>query len=315
VLGGHHARHFASLDRVDLVGVYDIDSARAGDVASQTGARACRDLDDLLGRVEAISVAVPTPSHAEVGCRALERGVAVLMEKPLAATLEEADQLVAASTGGALLQVGHIERFNRAVRGAMPFLDDPKYMESMRLAPFQPRGTDVAVILDLMIHDLDLILHLGGGEVAADVRASGVAVLSPHLDMANARVEFASGAVANVTASRISRERIRKLRIFQPSGYLSLDLATGGGAFMRLRPGFEPGAAVRLEEIIEQVPLEAPEADALRLELESFVRSVRGEDRTGVSGVEGRAALALALRVVDAVNRTPVTIGPATSRR
>lgn len=315
VLGGHHARHFAALDGVDLVGIYDLDPARARAVADQTGALACRDLDDLLNRVEAISVAVPTPAHAEVGCRALERNVAVLMEKPLAATLEEADRLVAASAGRGLLQVGHIERFNRAVRGAMPFLDEPKYMESMRLAPFQPRGTDVAVILDLMIHDLDLILHLGGGEIAEDVRASGVAVLSPHLDMANARVEFANGAVANVTASRISRERIRKLRIFQPSGYLSLDLATGGGAFMRLRPGFEPGAAANLAEIIEQVPLEAPEADALRLELESFVRSVRGEALSGVTGAEGRAALALALRVVDAVNRSPVTIGPAAQRR
>lgn len=310
-LGSHHVRHLAALPGVELVGIVDQNSERAARVAGEAGTRACRDLDDLLDRARAITIAVPTPAHSDLGCQALERGVAVLMEKPLAATLAEADRLVqAAEKAGTLLQVGHIERFNRAIRGAARFLDDPLYMESMRLSPFQPRGTDVAVILDLMIHDLDLILHLVGGGVAADVRASGVAVLSPHLDMANARVEFANGAVANVTASRIARERIRKLRIFQPSGYLSLDLATGGGDFMRLRGGWEPGGAVRLEDILERIPLEAPEDDALRLELESFAGAVRGEDRSGVTGVEGRAALALALQVVEAVNRTPVSIAP-----
>lgn len=310
-LGSHHVRHILAIPEVKLAGVVDLDHERAAAVAAGSGTRVCPDLDDLLNRVEAITIAVPTPAHAEVGCRALERGVAVLMEKPLAATLEEADRLVqAAENAGTLLQVGHIERFNRAIRGAGPFLDEPLYMESMRLSPFQPRGTDVAVILDLMIHDLDLILHLVGGGVASDVRASGVAVLSPHLDMANARVEFANGAVANVTASRIARERIRKLRIFQPSGYLSLDLASGSGDFMRLRGGWEPGGALRLEDILERVPLEAPEADALRLEIESFAGAVRGDDQSGVTGMEGRAALALALQVVEAVNRTPVSIAP-----
>lgn len=308
-LGAHHARHLAGLPGVTLVGVYDIDPARADEIAGRAGTRAFRSLDELLARAEAVTVAVPTPAHAEVGIRALEAGRAVLMEKPLAATLDEADALVrAAARAGAILQVGHIERFNRAVRAAMPYLAQPLYMESMRLAPFQPRGTDVAVILDLMIHDLDLMLHLVGGGDAADVRGSGVAVLSPHLDMANARVEFANGAVANVTASRMARERIRKLRIFQPTGYLSLDLALGAGEFMRLRPDWRPRPGVSLEDIVERIPLQAPEADALRLEMENFVAAVGGNTRSGVSGEEGRAALALALRVAEAVSRTPAPV-------
>jgi predicted dehydrogenase len=310
-LGTHHARHLASLPEVELVGVYDINLVRAAEIAAKVGTEPFRDLEHLLARVQAVTIAVPTPVHAAVGIRALESGVAVLMEKPLAVTLDEADLLVAAARKrGVLLQVGHIERFNRAIRAAKPYLVEPRYMESMRLAPFQPRGTDVAVILDLMIHDLDLVLHLVGGIDATDVRASGVAVLSPHLDMANARVEFGNGAVANVTASRMARDRIRKLRIFEPTGYFSLDLATGTGDFMRLKPDWRPSPEVKLEDIVERVVLEAPEADSLKLELESFVAAVRGEERAGVTGEEGRAALALALQVVEAVNRSPVTIVP-----
>ena len=158
------------------------------------------------------------------------------MEKPLAATLAEADGLIAAARRQRVqLQVGHIERYNRALRAAEPYLDGPRYIESLRLAPFQPRGTDVAVVLDLMIHDLDLVLHLTGGSTATEVRASGLPVLSSHLDIANARVEFANGAVALATASRVARERIRRLRLFQPNGYFSLDLASGEGEFMRVR--------------------------------------------------------------------------------
>lgn len=231
------------------------------------------------------------------------------MEKPLAVTLDEADAVVtAADRKGLPLQVGHIERFNRAVRAARPFLNQPRYLESDRLAPFQPRGADVAVVLDLMIHDLDLILHLTGGSPSTEVRASGIAVLSPHLDMANARVEFKGGAVANVTASRMARERVRRLRIFQADGYLSLDLGDGTGEFMRLREGWRQSGGARLEEIIERVVLEAPEADALSLELASFVRAARGEAETVVTGVEGRAALALALEVTEAIQRTAATL-------
>jgi predicted dehydrogenase len=310
-LGRHHARHLSTLEGVRLVGVHDTHPGRAEEVAKDLGTRAFPDLDRLLGQVEAVTVAVPTRAHAAVGLRALGRGVPVLMEKPLAATLDEADALLAAARRARVqLQVGHIERYNRALRAAEAYLDGARYIESQRLAPFQPRGTDVAVVLDLMIHDLDLVLRLTGGAEATEVRAAGLSVLSPHLDLANARVEFADGAVAQVTASRVARERIRKLRLFQPNGYLSLDLASGGGEFMRLRPDWKPGTGAQLSDVVERIVLEAPEADALRLELESFVHAVRGERAAVVTGEEGRAALALALRVADAVRTTPL-VAPA----
>lgn len=311
-LGRHHARHLAILEEAELVGVFDTDAARAAEVAGDLGVTAFGDFDTLLARVQAVTIAVPTPAHASVGLRALERGVAVLMEKPLAVTVAEADALIAAAArAGVQLQVGHIERYNRALRAAEPYLDGPRYIESQRLAPFQPRGTDVAVVLDLMIHDLDLVLRLTGGAEATEVRASGLALLSSHLDIANARVEFTNGAVALATASRVSRERVRRLRLFQPNGYLSLDLATGGGEFMRVRPDWQPGTGNALTDVVERVVLEAPEADALQLELRSFVHAVRGGREVVVSGEEGRSALALALRVADAVRTLPLAVPAA----
>jgi predicted dehydrogenase len=305
-LGQHHARHLAHLDGARLVGVTDTDVERAQAVAAELDTEAC-DLETLLDRVEAVTIAVPTPAHAEVGLCVLGRGIPVLMEKPLAASLAEADRLIgAAAAMGVQLQVGHIERYNRAIRAAEPYLDGPRYIESQRLAPFQPRGSDVAVVLDLMIHDLDLVLHLTGGAEATEVRASGLSVISAHLDMANARVEFANGAVALATASRVSRERVRRLRLFQPNGYLSLDLATGGGEFMRLRRDWQPGTGTQLSDVVERLVLQAPEADALRLELQSFVHAVRGDREVVVGGAEGRAALALALRVAAVVQTAPL---------
>jgi predicted dehydrogenase len=308
-LGQHHARHLARLDEVHLVGVCDLDPRRSEKIAAELGTAAFVEIDDLLARAEAVTVAVPTPSHAAVGLRALEMSVPVLMEKPLAASLDEADRMIAAAGRRRVqLQVGHIERYNRALRAAEPYLDGPRYIESQRLAPFQPRGTDVAVVLDLMIHDLDLVLHLTGGSTATEVRASGISVLSSHLDLANARVEFANGAVAQATASRVARERTRRLRLFQPNGYFSLDLASGGGEFMRVRSGWQPGTGRELADVVERIALEAPEADALALELQSFVHAVRGERDVVVRGEEGRAALALALRVADAVRTQPLAV-------
>jgi predicted dehydrogenase len=308
-LGQHHARHLARLDEVRLVGVCDLDAARAAKIADELATAAFVEIDDLLARVEAVTVAVPTPAHAEVGLHALQLGIPVLMEKPLAATLAEADRLISAANGQQVqLQVGHIERYNRALRAAEPYLDGPRYIESLRLAPFQFRGTDVAVVLDLMIHDLDLVLHLTGGSTATEVRASGITILSSHLDLANARVEFANGAVALATASRVARERIRRLRLFQPNGYFSLDLASGEGEFMRVRSGWQPGTGRELADVVERIPLEAPEADALALELQSFVHAVRGQREVVVRGEEGRAALALALRVADAVRTPPLAV-------
>lgn len=301
-LGWHHARHLATLAEAELVGVYDIRRERAEEVARAVGTRACRSREELLDLATAVTIAVPTPVHAEVGLAALEAGVAVLMEKPLATSLAEADRLVAASDrSGALLQVGHIERFNRAVRAALPYLDRPLFIEGERLAPFQQRGADVPVVLDLMIHELDLMLYLTGSAEVTDVRANGASVLSGLLDVAHARVEFSTGAVASVTASRIAKERVRRLRIYQAEGYLSLDLGSGRGEFLRLRDGWAPGGAAALEQVTERVVLEASAADALGLELSSFLLAVRGDAEPVVTGREGRAALELALRVTEAV--------------
>jgi len=305
-LGFHHARLLRHMPGVTFAGIYDKNPARAAEVAKQLDTVAHAALDALLEGADAVTVAVPTPVHAEVGQAVLERGLALLMEKPLADTLEGADELVRHAAGqGLVLQVGHVERFNRAVRAAAPYLAEPRFLQIDRLAPFQPRGTDVAVILDLMIHDLDLILELVRSEVM-DVRATGVPLLTTHVDIANARIEFANGAIANVTASRVSRDRTRKLRIFQPNGYFSLDLAQGSGDFFRLKAGWQGLGATTLEQIVEHVRLEALEAEPLKLELESFLRAVRGEEEVVVSGAAGAQALALAFRVADAVQASPL---------
>jgi predicted dehydrogenase len=251
---------------------------------------------------------VPTPAHYAVAKVALARGKHLLIEKPIAATLDEADELVAtAKASGALIQTGHVERFNRAIRAALPYVDAPRFVESDRLAPFNPRGSDVAVVLDLMIHDIDLVRTLVGGAVSG-LSAVGIPVLTPFVDIANARLEFASGAVANITASRVSRDRTRKLRIFQPSGYLSLDLAAGNGEFYRLRRDVDfaelAKAAASVDAFVERVPLEAPEGEPLRLEFASFLQAIRGEAPVTVTGEDGREALAVALRIVREIERT-----------
>lgn len=305
-LGYHHARLMRRLTGAELVGIYDINPVRAAQVARELDTTAFPSLDALLAKTEAVTVAVPTPAHVSVGLAVMDYGRALLMEKPLADSVAGAEELVQrAAAAKVLLQVGHVERFNRAVRAAAQYLDEPRFLQTDRLAPFQPRGTDVAVILDLMIHDLDLVLELVRSEVT-EVRATGVALLTPHVDIANARVEFANGAVANVTASRVSRERTRKLRVFQPTGYFSLDLAQGSGDFYRLKSGWQALGATKLETIVEHVRLEAPEAEPLRLELESFIRAVRGEGEVVVSGAAGAQALALAFRVADAIQASPL---------
>ena len=305
-LGYHHARLLRHIEGAELAGIYDRNPERLAHVAKELGAVPHTSLDALLDKVDAVSVVVSTPAHTEVGLAALSRGISCLIEKPLADSVSGAEQLVAAAKQhGAKLQVGHVERFNRAVRAAMPYLEDPRFFQCDRLAPFTPRGSDVAVVLDLMIHDLDLILELVGKNVT-DVRATGAPLLTPHVDIANARVEFSNGAVAIVTASRISRERTRKLRIFQPTGYFSLDLAQGTGHFFRLKSGWKGLGATRIEDIVEHTKLDAPEAEPLKLELESFVRAVRGEGEVAVSGEAGAEALVLATRVVDAIQASPL---------
>ena len=323
-LGFHHTRSLRGVPGAQLVGFHDASRERSGKVSAELGVNAFDSLEALLDEVEAVSIAVPTPVHYAVAAPALERGLHVLIEKPIATTLEEADALLAiAKRTGAVVQTGHVERFNRAVRAALPYVDAPRFIESDRLAPFNPRGSDVAVVLDLMIHDIDLVRTFVGCHIA-DVSAVGVPVLTPFVDIANARLSFAAGAVANITASRVSRERMRKLRIFQQSGYLSLDLAAGTGEFYRLRRDVDLGALVRdaqgaqaLETFVERVVLEAPEGEPLRLELEAFVQGVMGDGPIQVTGEDGREALAAALTIVRDIERSlPVLSAhsPATVR-
>ncbi|MFQ5689578.1 MAG: Gfo/Idh/MocA family oxidoreductase [Gemmatimonadota bacterium] len=312
-VGRQHARILSELPDAELVGVHDPDVERGGRVARACGTRHFTDLESLLGRVDAAVVSVPSHAHHRVGRAALQAGCHVLIEKPLAPTLDEADDLIGlAEERNLMLGVGHVERFNAAVRSCEPFLEQPRFVESLRLAPFQPRGTDVTVILDLMIHDIDLVLDLVPGKVVA-LSAVGVPVLSSSVDIANARLTFDTGAVANITASRVSTQRKRELRLFQSNGYLSLDLASGRGEFLRRREGarMKPAGmgadaggppalhapSLALEDIVERVGLEGDGTEPLRLELESYVRAVRGERSSVVPAVEARAALEVALRI------------------
>ncbi|HEY0996060.1 MAG TPA: Gfo/Idh/MocA family oxidoreductase [Gemmatimonadaceae bacterium] len=307
-LGFHHVRILRDLPGTTLVGFHEARADRAAQVATELGVRHLDRYEALLDEVDALTIVVPTPAHFPVARAALERGIHLMVEKPLATTLEEADELVAlARAKGALLQTGHVERFNRAIRAAEPYVDSPRFIESDRLAPFNPRGSDVAVVLDLMIHDIDLVRTLVKSRVKA-LSATGVPVLTPFVDIANARIEFESGAVANITASRVSRDRMRKLRLFQQSGYLTLDLGAGNGEFYRMRKDVDlrelAKGPLALENFVERIPLEAPEGEPLRLEFEAFVRAIRGEAPVTVSGEDGREALAVALRIVAEIERT-----------
>jgi predicted dehydrogenase len=305
-LGFHHARILSTLDGVSMAGVFDARPERTQEVAEKLGVTAHASLEALLEACDALVVAVPTTFHEQVAIAALAAGRPVMVEKPLAPDLEAADRILAAATaGGAFVQTGHVERFNQAVLAAEPFLDGPLFVESHRMAPFTPRSTDVAVVLDLMIHDVDLVMSLVGTPLR-EFAASGVPVLTPNVDIANARLTFEGGAVANLTASRVSLERMRKLRLFQPSGYLSLNLAEGTGEFLRLKRGLSelqeaaaggPPAALDLAEIVERIPLKGDGAEPLKRELENFRDAVLGERPPAVSGNDGRAALAVALAI------------------
>lgn len=315
-LGYHHLRHLRMLEGATVPAFYEANDTRAAQVAQELQVTAASSMDALLDAVDAVSIAVPTPAHFAVAKEALARGKHVLIEKPITTTLEEADELLAlAQTNGALVQIGHIERFNRAIRAAWPYVDNPLLIESERLAPFNPRGSDVAVVLDLMIHDIDLVLTLTRANVT-EVRAAGVGILTPSVDIADARVAFANGAIANITASRISRDRTRKLRIFQRNGYLTLNLAAGNGELFRLRQDVDFAALATQAQpdvaaFVERIPLDAPEGDALRLELESFVAAARGDAPVPVTGADGRDALAVALQIIADIERARAAMAGA----
>jgi predicted dehydrogenase len=263
------------------------------EAATATGARALSDFRELLGEVDAVTVAVPTELHRDVALPFLERGIAVLVEKPLARSLVEADELVAAArASGATLGVGHTERYNPAVAAVMPLVTSPRFIEVHRLGAFPDRSLDIDVVFDLMIHDLDIILALVRSDVES-IEAVGVPVLTPRYDIANARLRFASGCVANVTASRISKERVRKIRFFQPDAYLSIDYAAQEVEGWRLvrRPGSKP--------VIEGGPLRVQRDEPLRRELADFVGAARARSAPLVDGEAGRRALALATRIAE----------------
>lgn len=292
--GRNHARVYREIQDAELVGIFDKDPQRAGSAAKEFRTHAFASLDELSGRADAVSVAVPTADHTDVGCRLLEMGLDVLVEKPMAKTLAEADDLLdAAKRNRRLLQVGHVERFNPAVLAVEPIINHPLFFEAHRLGVFTPRSLDVDVIYDLMIHDLDILLALVRQPVT-EVKAVGIPVLTDKVDIAHARLEFAGGAVANVTASRVSTERVRKVRFFQQHEYISLDYARRDALRVSVKkPGEQP------EFAFEKLP--APAIEPLRAELESFVDCVRTRKEPRVNGAAGRAALELAARVMASI--------------
>jgi predicted dehydrogenase len=291
-LGQHHARLLASIDGVELVGVCDTNRGRAQEVAGKFGGAVFADAGELLSRVDAVTVAVPTVAHVDVALPFLEAGIATLVEKPIAPCVQDADRLVSvAERTGALLATGHTERFNPAVAQALPLISEPRFIEIHRLGTFPERSLDIDVIFDLMIHDLDLLLSVVRSDVVS-IEAVGVNVLTPKADIANARLRFDSGCIANVTASRISRERVRKARFFQNDAYVSIDYAAQELEMFRLvKNGPRP--------IIQGGKIEVANEEPLRRELEDFVDAVLTRRAPGVSGRAGRDALALASRVAE----------------
>lgn len=297
-LGRHHARIYGTLPSVTLVGVSDTDTARGHLVADECGVSYFQDLDELLSLVDAVSVAVPTSAHGVVVTICLQRGCHVLVEKPIASHVWEGEQLVElAKVQGTILQVGHIERFNPIVEVMRPLVSHPGFIECHRLSPFQPRGTDVDVVRDLMIHDLDLLLSLGLGPIL-QVEARGMPVFTDLPDIANVRILFESGCLANLTASRISTGRLRKIRVYQRDRYLSVDFG-GKEAVMNTRRSLEGGTFE-----VESQHIKGDEGDALTRELDCFIQSILGNPSArGVSGEEGVEALRVATQVVSLIQQ------------
>ena len=296
-LGQAHARVHASLEQAELVAVCDIDESHGSAIAERHATRYVRDYRELLDQVEAVSVATPTVSHHEIARAFLEAGVHVLVEKPIARTLDEADEMISvAESKNLILQVGHIERFNPAFVALSARVERPRFFEAHRMAVFTPRSLDIDVVMDLMVHELDIIASLVKSEVVK-IDAVGVPILTPKIDLANVRLEFADGCVANITASRVSGERLRKLRVFQPNEYFSLDYAEQQVGTLKLTP---PKTAGELPEI-GAGGLLIEKREPLLVEIESFVAAVQSRTAPAVSGAEGRRALALAIEVLEKI--------------
>ena len=301
--GRNHLRVYREMPNVEVAGVLDENRDRAAQLAQEFQIHAFQSLEELLGAVDAATVAVPTIVHREIGCRLLDMGIDTLVEKPMAKTLAEADQLLAsANRNSRILQVGHVERFNPAVLAVEPIVNRPLFFEVHRLGVFTPRSLDVDVIYDLMIHDLDILLALVK-EPVKEVKAVGIPVLTDKVDIAHARLEFEGGAVANVTSSRVSTERVRKMRFFQQREYVSLDYARRDA----LRVGVKRGGP-QPEFGFEKLP--APEVEPLRGELDAFVSAVKSRVAPKTDGVAGRAALALADRVMESIRQHEARVQP-----
>jgi predicted dehydrogenase len=318
-LGTLHAKMLSGIKGVTLTRVYDTDQDKAARVAKDLGTAASGSLDELLGTVDAVSIATTTSAHYDVARKALQRGVHVFIEKPITDTIERGEELVAlAAQRSVKIQVGHIERFNPAILSLDQFPLKPMFVECHRLAQFNPRGTDVAVVLDLMIHDIDLIMSLVGSDVER-VEASGVAVVSESIDIANARLQFTNGCVANVTASRISQNKMRKIRLFQQDAYISIDLLQGQSEVFRLVDEGDQSAkptmllgkidqGSRKRMIVYEQP-DAKEVNALKFELELFAQSVRTGSEPPVSGRDGVQALRVAQMIMKAIESHQSRIG------
>lgn len=292
--GRNHVRVWSGLEGAELVGIVDTNVERARQIAAEFGTQTFANLDSLIAAgVDAVSVAVPTREHARVGCRLLDAGIDVLVEKPMAASIAEADQLItAAKRAGRIMQVGQVERFNPAVAAAQQIISRPMFFEVHRLGVFTPRSLDIDVVYDVMIHDLDILLSLVNSPVI-DLRAVGIPVITEKVDIAHARIEFETGPVANVTASRVSTERVRKMRFFQEHEYISLDFARQDALRIRVQPGSPQGVG------FEKLP--ATPAEPLKAELRAFAESVRTRKAPVVDGEAGRRALALADRVMASI--------------
>ena len=297
-LGQYHAEKYAAMDAVDLVGVVDIDEERAAEIAHRNNTKAFTDFRSLFGQVDAVSIVTPTPLHFEIGRAMLNAGIHVLIEKPITTSLEEARALIdLAESKHLVLQVGHLERFNPAVVAVQDRINKPMFIEAHRLSVYKGRSTDVSVVLDLMIHDIDIILNFVGSEVES-IHASGAAVVSDHCDIANARIAFKTGCVANITASRISTKSQRKIRLFQKNGYIAVDFAKR--EIMHIEQTNIPNDALIPGMEVHQSCF--PEGDALEAELRSFAAAVTDCHAPVVTGRMGYQALAVALDVMDQID-------------
>lgn len=308
VHGRHHIRVLAGCDGAALAGIYDTNTKACESAAAEFGTRPFPGLEELLREVDCVSVAVPTSFHRDVVLECLARGKSVLVEKPIAITVAEADEMIAAAEKhGVILSVGHLERFNSAYRALGGETVKPMFIESHRLSVFNPRGTDVAVVLDLMIHDIDVILDMVGREVLS-VHAVGVPVVTGEVDIANARIEFAGGCVANLTASRISQRRMRKVRMFQQNAYVSMDFLSGETEMFALMPDAHPEAqAGEIPQLMQGIAYRKAVNDgknALELELLDFINAVATGHPPRVTGADGRRALAVAAQVMDSMDES-----------